>query len=592
MSNQKKKPSITKRTLHYYVQATLEHKWLFAVNIITPLLGVLFGNIAFQFYLARLFEQLATFQSVPSDQIWQTFYLLIVLVALQILFWRINDYTYLYRQGKSLRAMEQFLLNKMQAHSFRFYADNFAGSLVTQYGRFLKSYEMLGDIFMFEVLTSMAMLVFSIIVLLFMAPPLGIALFVWSVLFIGTMAWLTIKKAPKTRAAAEADSRVTAHVADVITNIMNVKVFARSGYESKQFAKTSQDRYQKRRTSWNHDLKIRNVRWAFVAIFLFIYLYLSINLVTTGAISVAVVLAAQFYIMNIYDRLFNIARTIERASIAFADASEMTEILDLTPEIRDPEKPEKLAINQGHIELSEVSFRYADSSNWVFMNFNLAISPGQKVGLVGHSGSGKSTLTRLLLRFSDVQSGTIEIDGQNITSITQDDLRSQIAFVPQEPILFHRSLMDNIRYGRSDATDDEVKEAARLANAADFIEKMSQGYDTPVGERGVKLSGGEKQRVAIARAMLSRAPILILDEATSALDSRSEKLITRALDRLMKNRTTIVVAHRLSTIRKLDRILVMKDGEIVEDGAHEDLLANKDEYAELWGHQSGGFIEE
>lgn len=198
----------------------------------------------------------------------------------------------------------------------------------------------------------------------------------------------------------------------------------------------------------------------------------------------------------------------------------------------------------------------------------------------------------MLLRFSDIQAGSITIDGQNISNIKQDDLRSHIAFVPQEPILFHRSLLDNIRYGRTDATDKEVHAAARMANAADFIERMPEQYDTLVGERGVKLSGGEKQRVAIARAMLSRAPILVLDEATSALDSRSEKLITEALDRLMKDRTTIVIAHRLSTIRKLNRILVMKDGTIIEDGSHESLLEQKGEYAELWKHQSGGFLEE
>jgi ATP-binding cassette, subfamily B, bacterial len=228
----------------------------------------------------------------------------------------------------------------------------------------------------------------------------------------------------------------------------------------------------------------------------------------------------------------------------------------------------------------------------VITDFNLDIKSGSKVGLVGHSGSGKSTLTRLIMRFMDIQSGAVSIDGQDITSITQEDLRSHIAFVPQEPILFHRSLMENIRYGRPDATDEEVHKAARLAHAADFIELLPERYETLVGERGIKLSGGEKQRVAIARAMLSRAPILLLDEATSALDSKSEKLITSALDELMKKRTTIVIAHRLSTIRRMDRILVMKAGAIVEDGTHTKLLKQNGEYAELWSHQSGGFIED
>jgi ATP-binding cassette subfamily B protein len=228
----------------------------------------------------------------------------------------------------------------------------------------------------------------------------------------------------------------------------------------------------------------------------------------------------------------------------------------------------------------------------VFNGLKLQIQPGQRVGLVGHSGSGKSTVTRLLLRFLDVQGGQILIDGQNIQHITQDDLRDNIAYIPQEPLLFHRSLMDNIGYGRENATKEEVYRVSKLAYADTFIQKLPETYDTLVGERGIKLSGGEKQRVSIARAMLTKAPILILDEATSALDSKSEKLITKALDELMKGRTTIVIAHRLSTIRKMDRILVMKDGEIIEDGTHEELLSKKGEYAELWDHQTGNFLDD
>jgi len=212
--------------------------------------------------------------------------------------------------------------------------------------------------------------------------------------------------------------------------------------------------------------------------------------------------------------------------------------------------------------------------------------------LVGHSGSGKSTITKLLMRYEDISGGEILIDGQNIADISQEDLRSQIAVVPQEPVLFHRSIADNIRYGDPDAGDDQVIEAAKQANAHDFIVSLPKGYDTLVGERGIKLSGGENQLVAIGRAMLNPAPILLLDEATSALDSESEVLIQTALDRLMKNRTTIVIAHRLSTIRMMDRILVMEHGRIIEDGDHEALLTEDGQYAQLWEHQAGGFIQD
>lgn len=565
---------------------------MLAINLIAPVFAIGFGDVAFRYFLAVLFTQLGNYNVIGINNVWNTFFLLMFLIAMQVMFWRIHDYTMLKRQAKTLRDLERFVFSKMQQHSYRFYSDNFAGSLVTQFSRFLKSYEILEDTFFFELFSATIFLIFAIIVLFFIAPVLGIALLTWAVLFIGLIAWLTVKKFPITRGATAADSRVTANIADSVTNMLNVKIFARKSFESRRFESTSEDRYQKRWKSWKYDAHIRNVRWIFVVVFLFVYLYLSINLVTTGKVHISVVLAAQLYIMQIYNQLFNLNRTIQKVELAFADASEMTDILDLTPEVLDPINPEKIAMHEGSIAFNNVGFSYADSSGEVFTNFNLKIPAGQKVGLVGHSGSGKSTLTRMIMRFADLDTGSITIDNQNIAKVKQDDLRGQLAFVPQEPILFHRSLLENIRYGREDASDQEVYDSAKLAHASEFIDDMPEKYHTLVGERGIKLSGGEKQRVAIARAMLSKAPILILDEATSALDSKSEKFITTALDNLMKNRTTIVVAHRLSTIRKMDRILVMKNGTIVEDGDHKALIAKKGEYAELWDHQTGGFLED
>lgn len=240
----------------------------------------------------------------------------------------------------------------------------------------------------------------------------------------------------------------------------------------------------------------------------------------------------------------------------------------------------------------DVSFTHDGAEGALFQRLNLTIRAGEKIGLVGHSGSGKTTLTRLLLRFSDIDSGSIAIDGQDIRRLTQDDLRRHIAYVPQEPILFHRSLAENIGYGKPDATQDEIAAVARLAYADEFIAQLPEGYQTLVGERGVKLSGGQRQRVAIARAMLKNAPVLVLDEATSSLDSESEVLIQSALWKLMEGKTAIVVAHRLSTIQKMDRIVVLDRGKIVEMGTHKELLKIGGAYAKLWAHQSGGFIEE
>jgi len=258
-------------------------------------------------------------------------------------------------------------------------------------------------------------------------------------------------------------------------------------------------------------------------------------------------------------------------------------------DVTDKKNATPIIIEKGNIQLSDVTFEY-QKNHAVFNQLNLHIPAGQKVGLVGFSGSGKSTFVNLILRFYDLQSGGILIDGQNIADHTQDSLRAQIAMIPQDPALFHRSLMENIRYGRLDATDDEVIEAAKMAHCHEFIQTLDEGYASLVGERGIKLSGGQRQRIAIARAILKNVPILILDEATSSLDSVTEKLIQDSLHRLMENKTTIVVAHRLSTLSNLDRILVFHHGAVIEDGAKDDLLKNNGRFAMLWNMQMDGFL--
>jgi ATP-binding cassette subfamily B protein len=261
------------------------------------------------------------------------------------------------------------------------------------------------------------------------------------------------------------------------------------------------------------------------------------------------------------------------------------------PKIEDPDNPVSIPQDAGTIDINAMSFSHDKTK--LFKDFNLHIKQGEKIGLVGHSGSGKTSLTKLLLRFENVDDGSIEINNVNINDVAQDELRHVISYVPQEPLLFHRSLSENISYGKNQATEDEIILAAKNANAHEFIKDLPDGYDTLVGERGVKLSGGQRQRVAIARAMLKDAPILVLDEATSALDSESEQLIQDALWKLMKGRTAIVIAHRLSTIQKMDRIIVLDNGRILEEGSHTELLKKKNgHYARLWKHQSGGFLQD
>jgi ATP-binding cassette subfamily B protein len=299
------------------------------------------------------------------------------------------------------------------------------------------------------------------------------------------------------------------------------------------------------------------------------------------------------YTLNVVSQLWQLSSITRNYVRIVGDAGPMIAMLDEAPELSDSTELETVSIHSGQIHFRDVTFQHDGAEVPLFSNLNLRIKPGEKVGLVGHSGSGKTTFTRLLLRFSDIQSGTIDIDGQNIANIAQDDLRRHIAYVPQEPLLFHRSIAENIAYGESDASPEAIEAVAKMASAHEFITSLPQGYDTLVGERGVKLSGGQRQRIAIARAMLKNAPILALDEATSALDSESEVLIQAALWKLMEGRTAIVIAHRLSTIQKMDRIIVLDKGRIVEEGSHKELIRKQNgTYAKLWAHQSGGFIEE
>jgi ATP-binding cassette, subfamily B, bacterial len=289
--------------------------------------------------------------------------------------------------------------------------------------------------------------------------------------------------------------------------------------------------------------------------------------------------------------LWNVGRAIRKLYEALANADEMIEILNTPHEVKDARNAKELQVQTGRIEFQNVYFSF-NKTRRILKDMNLVIKPKEKVALVGPSGAGKSTITKLLFRFFDVERGKIIVGNQNIAKVTQDSLRENIALVPQEPILFHRTIMDNIRYGRRDAMDKEVIEAAKRAHAHEFIEGLQDGYETFVGERGVKLSGGERQRVAIARAILKNAPILVLDEATSSLDSESEALIQEALEELMRDKTTIVIAHRLSTIMKMDRIVVIEDGKVTESGTHKQLLRKKDNiYKKLWEIQAGGFIE-
>jgi len=583
------------KTVVLYSRAAWKHKGWLLLHLCMVTIAVICDSIIVPLIASRGINLLPAFL-IHGGNFWHVFskYInyFIIFTAISWTSWRLSGLAIVKFEIPVMRDLSRNVFNHLMEMSNRFFTNTFGGSLVAQTNRYINSFEKLYDSFSFDLLVMIIRLVFSTAIIFTFAPTVAVGLVIWSILFIASALWLSFRKLPLSKTAATCQSQTTARLADSITNIVNIKYFAREKYEINQFNEVTQKQNHAATWDWGIQEVIFGWQSLLIAIFEVAAFWLSLHLVASHQINFGQLVLIQAYIASVFSSLWNVSRLVRRFESSFADAAEMSDILYTEPEIYDSIDPLKCAIKHGNIDFENVSFDHKDATNSdpLFNKLNLSIKYGERVGLAGPSGGGKTTLTKLLLRMSDIDSGNIKIDGQDISKIKQGDLRASISYVPQEPILFHRSLLDNIRYGKSDAAIEEAKEAAKKAHADEFINKLPEGYETLVGERGVKLSGGQRQRIAIARAMLKDAPILVLDEATSALDSESEMLIQDALWNLMQGRTAIVIAHRLSTIQKLDRILVLDNGNIVEDGSHQELIAKKGLYAKLWAHQSGGFF--
>ncbi|MFI4957121.1 MAG: ABC transporter ATP-binding protein [Gammaproteobacteria bacterium] len=414
-------------------------------------------------------------------------------------------------------------------------------------------------------------------------------LLVWAIAFSAFSLSMSTRLVALSDTHADSESAVSGQLVDSIGNASNVKIFARRTYEVSRLDAYLDDTKGKFHSKQLFLILLHLGQGGLIAIMLCFMLYFLMQLYASQAITVgdfALIMGLSFEVA--YLTWWTMSQ-VDEFNQAVGKCKQSLSSLIVPQSIQDKLNANDLWISKGQIRFDDVKFQYKDTAP-LFQNKSITIEAGQKVGLVGYSGGGKSTFVNLILRLFDVTDGSIHIDGHDIRDLTQDSLRRNIAMIPQDPTLFHRSLMDNIRYGRIEATDEEVIEAAKKAHAHAFISKLAQGYDSPVGERGVKLSGGQRQRIAIARAILKNAPILILDEATSQLDSVTESDIQDSLWELMQGKTTIVIAHRLSTLLHMDRIMVFDQGKIVEDGSHQNLLALNGRYKMLWDAQVGGFI--
>lgn len=579
-------------TLKVYWRAVRNHRPSLFFAILGVSGGSVFSVIHPIFY--KQFIDLLTKGESPDILYPQLVELLIILLSLSVgvwIFYRIADFGNNAFQTSVKAELKEHAFSALLHHSYAFFSNSFAGALVRRVFRLShEGFEIFADKMIWTLLPLIVHLTGIIIVLWLNAPVFAVALIVWFIVFVVIQSALSLWKMKYEVIRGKKDSENSAVLSDALTNHSTIQLFARKKYEFKKFREANQDLRKIMYFTWNLGALIDAVQYLLFMAIEYIVLYLALQAWRDGAITVGTFVLVQSYLIQIFGRLWDFGRAVRSVFSSFADAKEMVEIM-LTPvDVADIPRAASLHVDKGIIQFDRVTFSY-QKTRQVLKDVTLTITSGQRIGLVGPSGAGKSTIVKLLLRLHDVESGKIIIDGQNIQRCVQDSVREAIAFVPQEPILFHRSLMENIRYGRPDATDEEVFMAARLAHCDEFITNLPDTYETLVGERGIKLSGGERQRIAVARALLKNAPILILDEATSSLDSESERLIQDALSHLMKGKTVIAIAHRLSTIKQMDRIIVLTDGRISEDGSHDSLLKKRDSvYAKLWKLQSGGFL--
>ena len=521
--------------------------------------------------------------------VWAAVFYITMITSSQLL-WRVSGYIGAYWATGARSTSRHALTSYVTLHSRAYFSDRFAGSISNKIGHASNGVRDMVDQILWEFLSLLVSIIASITIAFLTSPILALIFIAWVSTVLVINVYFARRRAPMAAKAQALETQVTGATVDLLSNITAMQEYARRMFEIDRLKEFIMKRHEAGLHNWHYGEHVLTFNSVVQSAFAGGMVFFAIHLASQGLISIGDVVLILALIFRVEDQFLFMGQQVNRFGETWGEVRDSLEEILLPHEMPDKFDAQALKVPRGAISLENVSFGYAD--NHIFQNLNLEIKGGERVGIVGRSGAGKSTLVRLLLHHYELGDGAIKIDGTEISSVTQESLRENISVVPQEPLLFHRSITDNIAYGKPEATEEDVIRASRLAHAHDFILKLPEGYASLVGERGVKLSGGERQRIAIARAILKDAPILLLDEATSALDSESEISIQKALKKLMEGKTVLAIAHRLSTLREMDRILVMDNGVIEEEGTHEQLIARGGIYAELWNHQAGGFLQD